>query len=176
VGVPGCYPGRGRFESFPRNSQVQILCSAGCRCNGQMPFPERYRRVPENRASLVAERSAAIRTQIPLKRPIVTRTESSIRHAARARDAVIPANLCQQIRGPLLRDERFQWDPSSSGGVAVPRLSPVNSSYGQDLITAPLRKSVLVMLDNQLGSPASDGGIRREAPPRVDMPNVANHN
>jgi hypothetical protein len=27
VGVPGCYPGRGRFESFPRRSDSLVLCS-----------------------------------------------------------------------------------------------------------------------------------------------------
>ena len=27
MGVPGCYPGRGRFESFPRRSNPLVPCS-----------------------------------------------------------------------------------------------------------------------------------------------------
>jgi len=76
--------------------------------DGEIPLPERYRRVLEDCASLVVERAAAILTQIPLIEPIAAVPNHGFGTAARAIDAVTPANLCQQIRGPTLRDERLE--------------------------------------------------------------------
>jgi hypothetical protein len=72
------------------------------RGDGEIPLPERYRRVLEDGVSLVVERPAAIRTQIPLREPIAAVPNQGSGTAAWAIDAVTPANLCLQIRGPTL--------------------------------------------------------------------------
>ncbi len=62
--------------------------------------------------------------------------------ATRAKDAVTPANLCQQVRGPTLRDERLDWHHRVSGGAFAPPLPAVTSSYPSELTNNHLPKSV----------------------------------
>jgi len=53
----------------------------------------------ENRLRFVVECSAAIFTQIPLIDTIAAVSDRSVRTAARAFDAVTPANLLEQVHG-----------------------------------------------------------------------------
>ncbi|MFC6977160.1 transposase [Halomicroarcula sp. GCM10025709] len=53
----------------------------------------------------------------------------------------MPANLCQQIRGPTLRDEHIDWHHRSSGGAAAPPLPAVTSSYCSNSPTIRYRRA-----------------------------------
>ena len=83
----------------------------------------------EDRAGLIVERAVAILTQIPLKHAIAAVPNHRFATAARAIDAVAPANLFQQVRGATLRDERLDREHRSSGDAAASPLPAVTSSY-----------------------------------------------
>lgn len=95
----------------------------------QIPLSERDRRVLEDRAGFVVERLATILTQISLRHPIAAVPNRGLGTAARAIDAVTPVNLCQQIRGPTIRDERLEWNHAWSGGSVARTLPAVTFSY-----------------------------------------------
>ena len=82
----------------------------------------------EDRAGLIVERAVAILTQIPLKHAIAAVPNHRFTTAARAIDAVAPANLFQQIRGAALRDERLDREHRSSGDAVESPLPAVTSS------------------------------------------------
>jgi len=82
----------------------------------------------EDRAGLIVERAVAILTEIPLKRAIAAVPNRRFATAARAIDAVAPANLFQQVRGATLRDERLDTEYRSSGDAVASRLPAVTSS------------------------------------------------
>jgi len=58
--------------------------------------------VREDRAGLVVERAVAILTEIPLVLSIAAVFDHRLRPAARATEALAPANLLQQVRGARL--------------------------------------------------------------------------
>ena len=60
--------------------------------------------------SLIIERTTAILTEIPLIDPIAAVSDRAVRTAARAIDAVTPANLLQQVRCGRFRDESVHWE------------------------------------------------------------------
>jgi len=95
----------------------------------------------ENGASLVVERPSAFLTQIPLKHSIAAVPNHRFATAARAIHAITPANLCQQIRRTVFRDERLEWHHASSGGATAPPLPAVTSSDRYELTNNLLPKS-----------------------------------
>ena len=56
----------------------------------------------EDRVGLVVERAVAILTQIPLILSIAAVIDHRLRLTARAIEAIVPANLLQQVRGTRL--------------------------------------------------------------------------
>jgi hypothetical protein len=103
-------------------------------------------RVHQDRVGLVVERAVAIVTQIPLIRSTAAVFDHQLRPAVRAIEAITPANLCQQIRGPTLRDERLQWDHASLGGAAAPPLHAVTSGYCSNSSTIRYRRAMIIRL------------------------------
>jgi|AntDeeMetagen285_2_1112576.scaffolds.fasta_scaffold01351_2 hypothetical protein len=64
----------------------------------------------EDRSRLVVERAVTTLTEIPLKLPIAAVSDRSVRLAARAFDAVTPANLLEQVRGNRFRPKGVEWN------------------------------------------------------------------
>lgn len=77
--------------------------------DSEKPISECDCRVFEDGACLIVERAVTILAQVLLKHPIVPVSNHRFGTAALAIDAVTAVNLCLQIRGPVLRDERLQW-------------------------------------------------------------------
>jgi hypothetical protein len=73
--------------------------------DGEKSLSECYRRVFEDSASLVVERAVTILTKIRVKHSVAAVPNHRPGIAAWEIDAVIPANLYQQVRGPMLQDE-----------------------------------------------------------------------
>ena len=61
----------------------------------------------EDHVSFILERSAAILTQIPLKRSIAAVSDCSVRTAAGTSHTVTPANLLEQVRCDRFRHKRI---------------------------------------------------------------------
>lgn len=78
------------------------------RVDRKQPLAERDLRVGKNRAGLVVERAVAILTEIPLKVPVAAVLGRPVRTAARAFNAVTPANLLQQVRCERFRAKHIQ--------------------------------------------------------------------
>ena len=70
---------------------------------------ERDLRVREDRAGLVIERAVTILTEIPLKGSVAAVLDHRRRTAARALEAITPADLLQQVRGARLRTQCGEW-------------------------------------------------------------------
>ena len=96
---------------------------------GEKPLPERDRGVLEDRTGLIVKRAVAILTAISLKHSVAAVLNHGFSTAARAIDAVTPANLPQQVRGPTLRGEHLDRHHGSSGDAAASPLPAVTSSY-----------------------------------------------
>lgn len=63
----------------------------------------------EDRAGLVVEGSVTILTEIPLKGSVAAVLDHRRGSAARALEAVAPADLLEQVRGALLRTQGSEW-------------------------------------------------------------------
>jgi len=72
------------------------------RVKREQEFVEADLRVGEDRAGLVVERAVTILTEIPLILSIAAVLDHRFRPAARAVEAIAPANLFQQVRGARL--------------------------------------------------------------------------
>ena len=114
------------------------------RVDREIPPLEWDCRILEDCASLVVKRAVAILTAIPLKHSIAAVPNHGFGTAARAIDAVTPANLCQQIRGPTLRDEHIDWEHCSSGDASASPLPAVTSSYCSSLPTILYRRAYTI--------------------------------
>jgi len=83
----------------------------------------------KGRACLVVECTVAIFTAVSLKHSIAAVPNHGFGTAAWAIDAVMPTNLCYQVRGSTLRDKRLDWEPRLSGDTNVSPLPAMTSSY-----------------------------------------------
>ncbi len=79
------------------------------RIDREQPLVERDLRVGEDRAGFVVEGSVTILTEIPLKRSVAAVLDHRRGPAARALEAIAPADLLQQVRGALLRTQCGEW-------------------------------------------------------------------
>ena len=73
------------------------------------PLVERDLRVREDRAGLVVEGAVTILTEIPLKGSVAAVLDHRRRTAARALEAIAPADLLEQVRGARLRTQCGEW-------------------------------------------------------------------
>jgi len=97
--------------------------------------------VSEDCVGPVVECPTAILTQIPLIHPIAAVSDRSVRTAARARNAVTPANLLEQVRCSRFRHEPAYWERIGHrcrGALALfdfqPQLSPSTISFARALL------------------------------------------
>lgn len=88
-------------------------------------------------AGLIIKRAVAIPTQTPLKHAIAAVLNRRFATAAWAIDAVVLANLLQQVRGAMLRDERFDRKHRLLGDAAVSPFPTMISSYDFQLLLRP---------------------------------------
>jgi len=73
----------------------------------------------KDRPCLVVKCTVAIFTAVSLKHSIAAVPNHGFGTAAWAIDAVTPANLLEQVRGPTLRDKRLDWEHRLSGDTIV---------------------------------------------------------
>ncbi len=108
-------------------SETRVEADVGV--NSEEPLSESNRRVLKDRPCLIVECTVAIFTPVSLEHSIAAVPNHGFGTAAWAIDAVTPANLLEQVRGPTLRDKLFDWVHRLSGDTNVSPLPAVTSSY-----------------------------------------------
>jgi len=107
-------------------SETRVEADVGV--NSEEPLSETNRRVLKDCPCLIVECTVAIFTPVSLEHSIAAVTNHRFGTAAWAIDAVMPANLCQQIRGSTLQNKRFDWEHRMSGDTSMSPLPAVTSS------------------------------------------------
>jgi len=107
-------------------SETRVEADVGV--NSEESLSETNCRVLEDRPCLIVECAVAIFTLVSLEHSIAAVPNHGFGTAAWTIDAVMPANLCQQVCGSTLRDKRLDWEHRLSGDTFVPPLPAVTSS------------------------------------------------